>query len=337
MVLSMLFATIFGFTIYKRRVEKNKRVWYQILANIISQAILSTEEETLEIPDQVKKLLKKTMFRLYTIDELIYASKSLSGASILNLKRLYELLELNLDSYKKLQSKSLHIKAKGIQELGIMNQRKYGKEILRLTNDPDELVRNEAQCSIISLYGFSGLRFLNVTTRQISQLQQIQLLYKLKGVKPKNSERFKRWLQSSNDSVVVFSLKLARSANCHDLYDDVINCLQSNCLEIKLNALEYMKKVPGENSAGIMVSHYFFNNRVFRLAIIDALKETGSENEISFLQNLLHDQDNEIKAAAAKSLSRLHPLGPAFLQAQSFAGQDPWKNIFLEIKNEYAA
>ncbi len=336
-VLSMLFATILGFTIYKRRVEKNKRIWYQILATMISQAILSTEDETIEIPGEVKKLLKKSVFRKYTINELVHASKNLSGASISNLIRLYEILELNIDSYKRLRSKSWHIKAKGIQELGIMNQRKYGKEIFRLTNHPNELVRNEAQCSIINLYDFSGLRFLNVTTRQISQLQQIQLLNKLKGIKAENSDGFKKWLQSSNESVVVFSLKLARSANRYDLYDDVINCLQNTCLEIKLNVLEYMKKVPGENSAGIMVSHYFFNNRILRLAIIDALKDTGSEAEISFLQNLLHDQDNEIKAAAAKSLSRLHPLGSAFLQAQPFANQYPWKNIFLEINDDCVA
>ncbi|MEO8111866.1 MAG: HEAT repeat domain-containing protein [Ginsengibacter sp.] len=336
-ILSALFGIILGFTIYKRRIEKNKKAWHQSLAGIISQAIVLTEEETINITDEIKKLLKKSIFRRYVIDELIHALKNLSGASTLNLVHLYEILELNIDSFKKLHSKRWHIKAKGIQELGIMNQKKYSREIFRLTNHPNELVRNEAQCSIISLYGFSGLRFLNVAAYPISKLQQIELLNKLKGLKPKNSEGFKKWLQSSNESVVIFSLKLATSVNLHNLYDNVVNCLQSNCLEIKLNALEYIKKIPGENSAGIIVSHYFFNNKIFRLAIIDALRDIGSENEISFLLSLLHDEDDEIKAAGAKSLSWLHPLGADFLQAHSFADQDPWKNIFLEIKNERAA
>ncbi len=338
-LIAMLFSFILYTAIHKKRIEKNKKSWQQIFSAIISQAILFSDEkeEIIGVPVKIKKLLKRPLFRQFAINELIDAKKNLSGESTLNLIKLYETLQLHIDSCKKLHDRRWHIKAKGIQELGIMDQRKYINEIFSFTNHPNELVRNEAQCLVASLCGFNGMQFLDVTDYPISQLQQIQLLNKLKSLKPKDSAGLRKWLRSSNESVSILAIKLATFYNCYELYDDIINCLQSSCPDIKLNVLEYMKKVPREDSPGIMVSHYFFKNKLFKLAVIDALKDIGSENEISFLLNLLYEEDNEIKAAAAKSLSVLHPSGTAFLQTSAFADQNPWKEIFMEIKNERAA
>ena len=51
----------------------------------------------------------------------------------------------------------------------------------------------------------------------------------------------------------------------------------------------------------------------------------------------MNNKDNDIKAAASKSLAYLHPSDDAFLQTSSFANKYPWKIIFQQIKNEYAA
>ena len=219
----------------------------------------------------------------------------------------------------------------------MMEQIKYLKQIFRLTNNKNELVRNEAQCAIVCFYGFLGLRFLNVTTYPISQWQQIQLLNKLTEVKPENFNVIKKWLRSKNESVIVFALKLATFYNCHDVYDGVINCIESQSLHVKLNALEYLKKISKEGTAEQIIKQYSFENKIYKLSIIDALKEIGSEQQVSFLLKRLHDNDDDIKAAAAKCLSSLHPGGSAFLQTHLFADENPWKAIFLQIKNERAA
>ena len=339
LLLLLLLTFISGYTIYKRRVENNKKLWQQSIALIISQAIFFTDEEDdrVDITYRIEMLLQNSIFRNCVINELIQAKKNLSGSSTLNLKKLYEILELDKDSFKKLNNIKAHIKAKGIQELAMMEQIKYLKPIFRLTNNENELVRNEAQCALVCFYGFLGLRFLNVTAYPISQWQQIQLLNKLNEVKPENFDVIKKWLQSSNESVVVFSLKLATFYNCYDVYNNIIPCLQSLSLPIKLNALEYLKKMPKDDTAEQIISHYTFENKIYKLAIIDALKEIGNENQISFLLKRLHDKDDDVKAAAAKCLSCLHPSGSAFLQTHLFADENPWKAIFLQIKSERAA
>jgi len=339
LLLALLFTFILIFTIYKRRLECSKKMWQKSIALIISQAIFFTneEDEKVDITYKIEMLLQNSTFRNCVINELIQAKKNLSGSSTVNLKKLYRILDLDKDSFTKLNSTKWHIKAKGIEELAMMEEIKYLKQIFRLTNNENELVRNEAQCALVSFYGFLGLRFLNVTAYPISQWQQIQLLNKLSDVKPKNFDVIKKWLQSSNESVVVFALKLAAFYNYYDAYSDVINCLQSTDLQVKLSALEYLKKMPQEDAADHIINHYFFENKIYKLAIIDALKEIGCEKQITFLLKRLHDKDDDIKAAAAKCLSCLHPSGTAFLQTHLFADENPWKAIFLQIKNERAA
>lgn len=339
LLMLLLFVFTIAYAVNKKRSRRNKELWYADITTIISQAIFSTnkEDDPVDISYRIEMLLHNKGFRNTLINELIHAKKNLSGSSTLNLVKLYEVLQLDKNSLTKLHSSKWHIKAKGIQELAMLDQKKYVKEIFRLTNNPNVLVRNEAQCALISFYGYQGLRFLNVASYPISQWQQIQLLNKLGYEVPKNFESVKNWLQSSNESVKIFALKLATVFNCYEVYENVINCLQIDSLQVRLNALEYLKKLPHVDTADNLIANYFFKSKIYKLAVIVALKDTGSEKQIPFLLKQLHDNDDDIKAAAARSLTGLHPSGVSFLQNHLFADENPWKAIFLHIKNERAA
>ena len=337
-LLALLFILVVSFTIYKKRIEYNKQLWHQTIAGLISEAIFSDDEELcVEITENIQTLLRKTGFRNCLLNELVKVKINLSGVSGQNLKKLYELLNLDKDSYRKLNSSKGHIKAKGLQELAIMEQVKYVKKIFKLTNSTNELVRNEAQCALVSFHGFLGLRFLNVTTYPISQWQQIQLLNKLNKMTAANFEPIKKWLQSSNESVIIFSLKLAAYYNCNNMHTDIINCMQSASQEVKLCALKYFKKMPDEACVEQIISHYFSADKMYKLALLDALITIGTQKQIPFILSQLQNNDDEIKSAAATCISQLHPSGAAFLQTHYFADVNPWKAIFLQIKNNRAA
>ncbi|MDQ6903288.1 MAG: hypothetical protein M3139_09795, partial [Bacteroidota bacterium] len=224
-----------------------------------------------------------------------------------------------------------------INELASLKQIKYVKKIYRLINNENDFVRNEAQSALVIFYGFSGLRFLNVATYPISEWQQILFLNNLKNVQPKELKAIGKWLQSSNESVVVFALKLATNYNCYQFYDAVIECLHHESLQVKINALEYLKKMPGENLHDQIMGYYGGENKTLKLLILDILKDTGSEKELNFLLKQLHNSDDGIKAAAAQTISSLHPLGSSFLQSHLFADEYPWNAIFLQIENDHAA
>lgn len=335
-LLILLFTFIFSFTLLQIKRDSNKKSWQQLITQLISEIIFN-DDEAVNISAGVERLLQNESFRQCLINEIINTNKSLAGNSINNLKKFYEYQELNKDSAKKLKHHKWHIKAKGIHELAVMGQSGYVKEIFRLTNNTNVLVRNEAQCALINFYEFAGLRFLNVTSYQISDWQQIQLLDKLKAVHPKNLESIKKWLSSDNSSVIVFALKLAWFFKCYEVHNDVVNCLQHDNMHVKLQAIEYLKKIPGENTSEVLVNNYIYDDKFHRLSIINALKNIGSDEQVPFLLHQLNDEDNDIKAASAKSLAEIHPLGASFLQSHSLADQNPWKAIFLQLNNEHAA
>lgn len=186
MLMAVILICAFAFTLYKRKKDKNKAFWKDNIATIISTAIyyVTAEDELTQVIEDNREVLKKPAFRQYLINEIIHTRKDISGASAENLKRFYEMLELNKESREKLTRKKWHIKAKGIQELAIMGQKNYVKQIFRLTNHKNQFVRNEAQCALVNFHGFLGLRFLNIITYPLSEWQQIQLLNKLHGVTP---------------------------------------------------------------------------------------------------------------------------------------------------------
>lgn len=323
----------------KKTNEKNIIKWKELLATQISQTIFyeGTPEGLQQLILIPVCLQNKKKFRQLFTDEIIQAKKSFTGTPHSNLILLYRQFNLYKDSHKKLHNRKWHVKAKGIQELAMMEQTMYVKEFFRLSNNKNHLLRNEAQCGLVSLYGFPGLRFLNVTTQPVSEWQQIQLLNKLNEVTAVNLEPMKKWLQSSNESVIIFSIKLAAFYKCYSLYSNVLKCLQHPSTKIKLITLEYLKNMPGEDTCNQVITSYFSADKICRLAILDILIHTGSKIQIPFLLTQLQDADDDIKAATAKTISALHPLGPAFLQTQRYANLNPWKTIFLQINQERVA
>jgi hypothetical protein len=337
-LLVVLFFVIAVYSVYARRRDNNKKRWEESIANLINEAIFSEDECAFTVlQKETKKLLKKAHFRQCCIDEIIKTRKVLSGSSCLALKQLYERLGLDKDSFNKLSGMSWQKKAKGIQELSEMEQAKYVNHIFRHTTHTNETVRNEAQCGLVSYYGFLGMRFLNVTIHPISEWQQIQLLNKLSAAKPNHTAMLTRWLRADMESVVVFSLKLASFYKNYEVYDTVMETLTNSSVKIKLHVLEYLKEVPAEDAADKIIKEYATGNKIFRLATINTLKYIGNINQVAFLLTQLNDKDDDIKAEAAKTLTSIHPSGGAFLQTYSYANISPWNAIFKQIKNELAA
>jgi hypothetical protein len=332
--------SIITFSFYKRKMEMKKLFWQEKVVTIISESLLIENDENpvwLQFTEADKELLKDEKFRQYFIGEIIHAKKNFSGASVLNLKHLYQSLDFDKDAVLKMKSHKWHIKASGIHELAVMGQEQYVKEIFRLTNDVNELVRNEAQCALVNFYGFKGLRFLNVIIYPISQWQQIQLLNYIYDVHAADPKRLTKWLLSKNNSVVIFAIRLASLCNCTEVYTQIIRCLQGNESQVKQCALEYLKKINHPDSAEEIINCYAGADAATRLIMLSVLQETGTENQIPFLINELSNPDNTIKLAAAKTLSVLHPSGPSFFHSHSFAGTYPWNAIFNQIENERAA
>jgi len=125
---------IFVFLQIKRRRFFRKEKIDSLLDDWISSAIIEDDFQHAHLSPDLLVYLEKARNRQFAIDLLLNTRKNLLGTAADNIKKIYEQLDLQLDSMEKLRSPVWHIKAKGIFELYMMDQRELMDEIAAYTN-----------------------------------------------------------------------------------------------------------------------------------------------------------------------------------------------------------
>jgi uncharacterized protein YjiS (DUF1127 family) len=217
-----LVAFILLYLIRRAALERRDTRRRTLFSSLIQRAIdwEGAEGEVLPVSFRTNRTLRRPAARQLLISELITGKKALSGSAGSNLVRLYTQLGLEADSLRKLASPAWHRQAQGIQELAQMDQRMQVAKIYRLTNAHNEIIRMEAQAAIVQLFGFDGLRFLDVLVRPLSEWQQIHLLRLLSRTAGTPSGKVREWLQASNPTVRAFARKLIAEHHLEDMLEE---------------------------------------------------------------------------------------------------------------------
>jgi hypothetical protein len=305
------------------------------LETLVAQIVMEELNGPIVISAKFLRKMNNRAARQFVIDELIRVKKSFSGLAGENIIALYLQLGLKAYSLKKMQNKNKwHIKARGIQELYMMDQMDVITVIYRNTNSNNELVRMEAQTGVIHLTGFPGLRFLDIISYPLTEWQQLKLLEQLRlnPVKEDLTEKIPHWLLSKNETVVVFALKLADEFQQFSVRSSVINCLVHPKKSVRSQALKTLIRLADENSATILLGYFNkepFTNQVF---ILDALQNMATEKEAEFLLSLLNHANNTIKLKAAIVLASCTKNGLTILQKKAAEQPEPFERILRHIK-----
>ena len=332
---------IFFYSSRRKKFREQKAAIKLLVAQVVSQQImLAMDDEQTPEDDQllleVDKLCHNKYNRKTIINELILARRNFSGKAGEVIQSLYEQWQLFKDSEQKLKSYRWHLKAKGIQELSLMQQRQYWKNIYRLTNHSNDLVRMEAQAGVIRLLGFIGLRFLNVANYQITEWQQINLLHLLQGFPAGEFQGTNRWLQSPNNSVVSFALKLTATFRRYELHHLVVRCLEHPAPAVRLQAVKTLGEIYQEDTSRAIIQHYAGQPEEFRLKALQTLGKIATEEAAPFLVHELNDLNPSVRIEAARSLLASAVNGRDVLIQQS-ERDGAWKIILSQLENEMRA
>lgn len=327
--------------IYLKRV-KNKRAKYRKWKNsaelLVRDAIFYDDDEVVlkgfNIPNRILFLLNLVNFRKIIIKEILSAKKNLSGKSGIFIQKLY--LQLGLDQYalKNLSSKSWHIKAKAIQDMGIMDLKEHLSKIYRNTNQPNEFIRMEAQIAVIKMTGFEGLRFLDVIDTPLNDWQQVKLLNELSQVKANNFSGVEKWLISSNESVIIFALKLVKNFRRLELYPQVELCLLNQCPKIRNQAIMAIEKIYTSDTSKVLIDRYAIETIENQIAILKVLQQTGDEDDIPQLISLISTAANEQKRMIVRTIAHISEAGLTQLNLLSEVNEPPLSVIIKQIKGE---
>lgn len=313
---------------YTTSIRNNLEVW-------ISNIILEESSADIQLPSKFYRILKNKAARQLAIDELINCKKNFSGMVGDTIIQLYNQLDLKKDSLKKLNNKrKWHVKARGIQELYLMDQKDVLKTIYKNTNNKNEFVRMEAQTGVIHMTGFAGLRFLDVISYPLTEWQQIKLLEQLRLTSKKEdlSENLSDWLLSKNVTVVVFALKLADEYQQFALRNNVINCLVHSYEPIRTQAVKTMVRLADQSTPAILAGYFRKEDFVNRAIILDALAVLATEEQSDFLLTLLDDPNNIIKLKAAIVLAACSTNGIDILEKRAIEEPEPFERILRHVK-----
>jgi hypothetical protein len=293
---------------YAIRSKIRKRL-HSYFSDIISEiAICESVSEIQSFLDRasVKKslymLLQSSFSRQVFIHQLTKAAGNVAGSSNENLKWVYEHFHLEKDSELRMQSNRWHIKAKAIQELAQMQQKKDIKKLYRLANHSNALVRQEAQTAIVKLFGFPGLRFLNVITYTITDWQQFCLLQELTLKRITSFAGVERWIRSTNNSVVIFALRLVETYHWHELHDEVAAQLTHSSEKVRQKSIQTLGEIYQPHTAKLLIEAYSKISKQLQFVVLKVFEKAATENEIPFLLQQLNHPDNQFKLIAARAI-----------------------------------
>ena len=290
----------------------------------------------IKIPPRMAKHLSNRHFIETLTQKLIAAKLNMSGSASDNLTRLFRQLELDKNILKMLNSSSWYKKASAIQQIGIMELDEYKEKLFDFVDHKRGLIRVETYNAILKFYGFEGLRFLDNASYPITEWQQIKLLDQLASSPTEHFTGIEVWLESGNDTIVLFALKLVKNYHRFELYDRVLECLKHKNPEVRRQAILVLKDLPSEQTPSKLIDIYVSETANNQLAILHALESVSMDTEIPFLRRLLDDQVNAVKIAAAKSLASLGPAGLEVIQSHPDAKEYPLSQILAQIMEDVA-
>ncbi|MBU0697109.1 MAG: hypothetical protein KKE39_11405 [Bacteroidetes bacterium] len=338
-ILLISFIAISIFILNKR--ELNYYNWKELADDLITIAIFFEPDEldllnkpAVEISPKVQKLLPNKYFRKILTNQLLSAKENMIGSSGDNLELLYNQLGLEVFALKKIKSKSWHKIANGIKELGLMNLKKYRMEVEPFLNYRRTLIRIEAQNTMLKFNGFQGLRFLDTATNPITEWHQLKLLEELAQLPPDDFTGIENWLNSTNDSVVLFALKLVRNYHLFQFHQQLLQLFSHQNESIRLHAIGAIKEIPNETTANHLIALYPKETLKNKLEILAALKDLAMEEEIPFIVSCLDDDFTDIKFAAASSLYYLKPNGFKYVLTHLDADKEPLISIIKHFKSD---
>jgi hypothetical protein len=339
-----LLASTFFYLLQSRRFSKKNRQARNAFGSFLSDIILSESLEELNAvlrQERVQKIngkwLARSFGRKVLTNELMKIHRSMSGQAGENIVWLYRHFELHRDSLKNFHSTSWHRKALAIQEFSETKQTQYLQEIYEAANDSNEFIRTEAQIALVKLTGFEGLNFLSIVQYPITQWQQLCLLQQLAGESQLQWNQLPAWLQSKNETVAEFALRLAEHYKCYEVHDAVTSCLQHSSAAIRRQTIHTLKEICQEHTVKLLEEHFITAEKEEQLYVLEALRYIGGSDQISFLVCLLHQDDDTIKYAAVKLIQQLSNDWYDIVQQHIKPRQSSLHYVIAELKKEEAA
>jgi HEAT repeat protein len=306
----ILTVTLKYFRIFLRK--KEKFVKFQSESEIFIISYLYAEVEGLNcspeqeiIVNNVKKSTIDPYKRDVFITTLLKLQKEISGETTDVIQKLYFQTGIANYTISNLNSKKWYILAKSIRELSQLRVKEVHDEIITNLNHTRKEVRKESQLYLVNLFYFKGLDFLDDERTQLSEWDQIQILEALQGFNDKQSFDIIKWLNSPNDSVVDFALKITKIYNQFEAKDKLLDLLNHANKSIRIKVIDVLTHLYVIEANVILKNNFIDLSLNEQIAFFKMLEKTFEPNDEPFLLEQVKHENFEIKLLALRILKKL--------------------------------
>ncbi len=287
--------------------EKKIKYYSEIYQNTLAEYIFY-EGASSDLPEELKQLKDNKFKRAVLIDELIKFNKNLYGEARDRLRELYLEMNLDKDSIKNVNSNRWYIQAKGFRQLAQMNVTDANSLIDKNLNSTNDILSFEAQLAMVQLNHESPFSFLDKLKKYFPLWNQlnVQILINNNNIKV---PEFSKWLNSDNEYVITFALRMVRIFQQQNAFNSIVLLLKHPNDIVRKNAIITLGNL-GLNEGLIHLRNIFSEQETStKIIILKAMQTLPDESNIKFLGDLLQDTDNDIKFEAGKALITLGEIG----------------------------
>lgn len=265
-------------------------------------------EDVMNAKVHIKELLKNPAHRNKISEILIDIRTDLPDETRLRILRMYQDFGLHEDAIQRLQSWRWEEVCRGINELTQMQVTGAYMYIRKYINDSRSIVRKQAQLAMVALKPEGIVYFLDHAKHAISEWQQLKILETLKELPGYHPPRFRLWLTSKNQHVVLFAMRLIRSFDQDDAMESILKLVKHRDDAIKVEAIHCIREF-GYREAVPLFKRIFRNCKSeVKVALLSAIGEMGEKEDIPFLHYVeQHATDHVIKSKAISTINALAP------------------------------
>jgi hypothetical protein len=268
--------------------------------------------------------------RQVLIDQMIDVSVNLKGEESKKLLELYKLLGLDRDSIRRAYDFRWHKKIKGFRELAFMNIRDANGAMYKALDSSNELLRMEAQIALVSLSSEDPFEFLSHLKRPFSLWEQITLNDLIIQHELKKPE-FKKWLRSTNDTVVMFALRMIREFKQTEAELEVRKTLLHPSSRVKLLAVQVAGDMAMKSTLDLMKRMYKKEDYTVCLEIVRSMGKMPDLSMMGFLKLVLDkEEDVQLQIEASKAIENMGQEGVDTLNKLM---SSEYKNYSIIIKH----
>ena len=253
--------------------------------------------------DYLKKCPQNRLKRKLIIETFLKLKNEISGETAFAIQNLYCQIGFIDSAMSKLRSKKWDKMARAIRELSQFEIKEAHTEIVLLINHPKKEVRNEIQKYLVKLFGFQGLEFLDVLKNQLSEWDQIQILEILNKCDSTSIPDTSKWLLSENDSVVSFTIKLAKIYNQIEAKNEIITLFSHRNPEIRVQAIDAIDRLGIYEAVAILKENLSERSIEEQVVFFKMLEEISSATDIPFIKEFANHENFDIRISVMKIMN----------------------------------